>query len=256
MRASSQCYDSGQTDVETEANHRSTESGERSAEVAHAEASKSVGACTDASEEGEKVKRLALLFSFALVGSAQVVLMPSSQPSVRAGGTVTATVTLAGSSATGPGAFQWSWSVPSGWALSNPGGAATGRTVTCGIPTNPICVVWGLTRTPHPNGQAATVQVTVPAATAPGNYTIGIANPVAANVATSPATMAISVASVFTIRVLHKSDLNGDGSLTVEDALAMAQQAVGNAACTDDQNGDGKCDAVDIQIVANAIVGN
>lgn len=202
------------------------------------------------------MRQLALLFVSALAASAQVVIMPSSQPNVKAGGTVTATVTLAGSSATGPGAFQWSWSVPSGWTLSNPGGAATGRTVTCGIPTNPNCVVWGLTRTPHPNGQVATVQITVPAATAPGNYTIGLTNPVAANVASSPATMPISVASAFTIRVLHKSDLNGDGSLTSEDALAMAQQAVGNAACTDDQNADGKCDAVDIQIVANAIVGN
>lgn len=199
---------------------------------------------------------ISLLFAALLTASAwgQVTLTPSAPATARAGATITATVALSGSSSAGPGAMQWAWVVPAGWQMSSPGGAQ--RTLTCAIPVNPLCVVYGLTRAPHPNGQVANVQVAIPPIAAPGTYTIGLSAPVAATVDLAPVAMPISVGAAATIRVLHRSDLNGDGSLTVEDALAMANQAVGNAACTDDQNGDGRCDAVDIQIVATAIVGN
>jgi len=199
------------------------------------------------------LKLTALMLGLWWSAYAQATIRPTGPVQARAGETVTVQVALTGATATGPAAMQFSFAAPTGWTLNNPAGAATGRQLTCALPTAPICTVWMMSNTvPHPNGQVMTVQVAVPTTAAPGNYNLGLTAPIAATLSGSAYTL--TVGSPHTIKVLHKADINSDGALTVDDALAISQQAVGLSSCTADQNADGRCDAIDIQLVVNAIL--
>jgi hypothetical protein len=195
-----------------------------------------------------------MLVIFALIGlaSAQSTVTLTGPATARAGETVALTVNLTGSSAAGPAAMQFTFGVPSNWTLSAPSGSS--RFLNCGFPSSLICAVWAQSRDPHPNGKVMDVQLKLPDVVSPGNYSIALTAPVAANTAVIVGSHSLAVGSPHSIRVLHKADVNGDGNLTLADALMITQQAVGLVSCTADQNGDGKCDAIDIQIVVSAII--
>lgn len=52
-----------------------------------------------------------------------------------------------------------------------------------------------------------------------------------------------------------RCDVNGDGQLTAADADVARLQATGAASCTVDLDGNGRCDAVDVQRVIDAVLG-
>ena len=66
--------------------------------------------------------------------------------------------------------------------------------------------------------------------------------------------MAVSAGPTYSLTILAKADLNGDGAVNSADVSLMANQVTGGT-CSDDQNGDGKCDLLDVLVVVLRALG-
>lgn len=59
----------------------------------------------------------------------------------------------------------------------------------------------------------------------------------------------------YTVNILSKFDLDGDGSTTVDDMTILLDQVLGKAGCASDYNGNGVCDVQDVVLMQRAIQG-
>ena len=166
---------------------------------------------------------------------------------VRPGKTITLDLTLATTAQ--PSGLQWTAGVPAGWtAKATPGATATAaqKTMYCSE-GEALCLVVGMNQTPIAGGVVATYEIGVPAGTPRGLISIPLTGLVAGTGMGDP--IPVSVGTAYSIRVLAKHDLNGDGTTNAADLQLMADQIVGKSACADDQNGDGACDLIDALLV-------
>lgn len=166
---------------------------------------------------------------------------------VRPGKTITLNLTLA--TTTQPSGLQWTAGIPQGWtAKAMPGAVATAaqKAIYCSE-GDALCLVVGLNQTPIAAGVVATFEIGVPAGTPRGLSSIPLTGLVAGTGMGDP--IPVSAGTAYSIRVLAKHDLNGDGTTNAADLQLMADQIVGKSACADDQNGDGACDLIDALLV-------
>ncbi len=187
----------------------------------------------------------AVVFALAAEASAQVTVTITGPSTTRSGETITASVDLSGNAA----ALQFE--VPLGSVVTLGSGAgAAGKQLACANTISSIrCLIFGL----NPNlltGQAAALVF-------PGQTTLGVVTLLATNVVVADPTAqeAAHLVVGLEVTVLSPCDLDSDGSTDVQDVLLIVQQALGNAACSDDMNADGACNIVDVQVLANVALG-
>ena len=157
-----------------------------------------------------------------------------------------ATVTLSVSGTTAVAGVQWQLSTPPtgiGITYTTP---LTSKNIDC-LPTGVKCVVAALNTTTIPAGSSVAIAtITVAANVAPGNIPLTWSGFVAATPTASPATIGTTPPTL-TIKVLKKSDLNGDGTTDLLDYAIAISQVLGTTACTTaDLDGNNVCDVVDV----------
>lgn len=171
----------------------------------------------------------------------------SGPASARPGTTITIPVTLSGG--TGAAALQWTLTMPNSWSASQsigPAATAAGKDrLSCH--STGICLLYGLNQTNIADGIVASYQVQIPPSATPGPVVLPLTDVLAAS--GSGAAVSITAGAAYSVRILARSDIDGDGSTTVSDIALMDAQARGAAACADDQNGDGRCSIYDVVLV-------
>lgn len=187
--------------------------------------------------------KLALIALMGLPLAAQTLTL-TGPATVRPGQSVTLDLTLSGTAA--PVGLQWSLAMPAGMTATPTAGAALGTSKTLHCQT-PICLAVGLNVTPIPTGAVARYAVQVAANTARGLYQMPVTDALAANA--DGEAMTVTLGAAYALRVLARSDLNGDGLTNGADLTLMIDQVLGRTACADDQTGDGKCNLMDVLAV-------
>lgn len=210
------------------------------------------------------------LFAIAAIACAtlhaQVTVSVTGPATARPGATITLNVNAAGTTNTGAAAMQWQLGNPAGFSetvADGPTATAAAKSHTCAAAaTSNFCVVYGLTSAVIGNGVVATYSVTIPATAASGSVSFPLSGVVAANATGTTGLNSVSVpvtlGSPYTLSVLSKTDINGDGKTDVSDLQILVTEIVAAqstpSACVDDQNGDGKCDVLDIVIIVLKIL--
>lgn len=167
---------------------------------------------------------------------------------VRPGQTADVTATLTGTGAVG---LQWFVAIPA------PLGAATATTPVSDKTLHrstdgTINLLVGLNVTPIAPGAVARYALAIPANAPKGIYQMPLTGLLAANADGEAITLTSGAA--YTLRVLARSDLNGDGLTNGVDLTLMIDQVLGRTACADDQTGDVKCNLLDVlAIVRDAL---
>ena len=192
------------------------------------------------------LKLLPLICSGCFLLSAQIpagslsLIGPSG---VRPGKTITLELTLATSAA--PAGLQWSLSSP--LTLPKPevgsAAAAAGKDAYCSDAGT--CLIIGLNTNTIQPGPVAVYSVAIPSGRAPGSIMmLELAGVQAAN--KDGVEIAILAGPPLILSVLPSHDLNEDGVTNMADVTLMLDQVLRRSPCVDDQNGDGKCDLIDV----------
>lgn len=194
------------------------------------------------------MKLLILLISFACSLGAQNTLTLTGPSTTRPGSDVELVLSLAAPEAR-PAGLQWSLELPPNvQAVVAPGAAAVAAEKTLHCTTaGTMCLLVALNDTTIAPGEVARYTLAVPLDAAKGLYQIPLSGLVAGSAAAI--VQPIAAGAAYEIRVLARSDLNGDGATNIIDLNLMLDQVLGRTACTDDQNGDGKCDLIDLLAV-------
>lgn len=201
------------------------------------------------------MKTLLLVLAGCFAAGAQQLTISGPNGAVRAGATVTLTVTLTGSSGQNIAALQGSVANPGGTVTCTAGAAAiaAGKTVACGTVGNAVVfLVYGLNQNVLADGVVAQLQVALPLTAAAGNISEGLTGTLGA----SPAggAVAITAGSPFGLSAVNACSITGDNPTSLADVLAMIAQIYAGTALQNglDLNGDGAVDIIDVQRVANA----
>lgn len=195
-----------------------------------------------------------LLFS-GILYSQTTTFSVSGPANARPGTTVNVSVNASGTTNTGTAAAQWNLDTPAGYtkvATIGTQAEAAGKQITCNAAVV-LCIVYGLNMNVISNGQFASYAVTIPANAPPGPVNIPLSGVVAATPNGTAVTTALG--PTYSILILAKTDIDGNGITNTADVTAMITQIVG-ATCINDQNNDGVCDARDVQLVIKAATGN
>lgn len=177
---------------------------------------------------------------------AQTVISQTGPATVKPGGILTVNLQGQGGTDTGAAAFQWTVAMPSGYtATVQPGPAATAgnKTVQCTADAISVCLLYGVNATVIGNGVLATYTVHVPANATPGPATFTLSGLVGAS--SSGTAISTAAGTPYTVTVVDKRDLNGDGKVDAADVQLMTNQVLAGT-CSDDQTGDGACNLMDV----------
>lgn len=197
---------------------------------------------------------LALLFLMG-VGcvDAQTLTLTPPAGAVRPGDTVTASVSFVSAPSSPAAALQWSLTIPPGEVSAvvwSDGAALTAASkgVTCSERSGRwTCVAAGQNQTPINSGVVATVSMKI------GDSSQATAVNLGPLIAATPAADPLVVTAAGGFPIFSLCDLTGDGRIDTADTLAATFQALAITPCVSaDITRDGKCDAVDVQRVANA----
>ena len=173
------------------------------------------------------------------------------QSSAKPGSQVTVSINYAGTPVAG---LEWSLALPwSSMASAGPAASAAQKSINCaGSSTGNTCLLAGLNTLAMSPGVVATYTTTLP--TTPGLYVLTLSGTLGAQ--TNGAALAVAAGSPFSIAVLSRYDLNGDGVINAADLALAEVQALGQSPCTTaDFNADGKCDITDVQLLVAASQG-
>ena len=164
----------------------------------------------------------------------------------RPGTTVSLSVCIKGGS---PAGIQWTLGYPAnytGTAVAGTEAIAAGKTLACGT-LSEVCLVYGINANLIADGAVATYSIPIPLTATPGLVPIPLTGLVAASVLGDEIPSLEGVP--YSLLVLGKTDLNGDGHTDDADINLMVRQALRLAPCTGDQNGDAKCNLIDVILV-------
>jgi DNA-binding CsgD family transcriptional regulator len=201
---------------------------------------------------------MALLLAASLSAQAPTVSVSGPPGMQKAGSTVTVSANLSGSGTTGIQDVQFT--LPISWAVLTANGSAItglGKTITCDtILASLRCIVDGGASL-LADGQLATFQITIPR-NAGGTLSLAGSNLLAAktDAANNVSGVPVNAGSPFILGITSACDTNLDGVINSADLALVNAQVNGKVACTTgDLDSNGTCDAVDAQIVANAVAG-
>lgn len=201
------------------------------------------------------MKKLLLLATLFLTSglSAQVTLTLTGPATARPGNAVT--VNLTGAMSGSPVALQWTVGLPTGFTATasiGAAGTAAAKTLSCSANAT-LCLEYGLNTTVIGNGTLAAYTVTIPANATPGAGAFPLSGLLAVNAAGTTVTSASGPA--YSLTILSLADINGDGIVNATDVQLMVNQITSGGTCSNDQNGDGKCDLLDVWIVIMRALG-
>lgn len=186
---------------------------------------------------------------FPAQSQAQTTITLTGPASARPGTTVTIETTL--STTAQPSGLQWSLALPSTWTptpAAGPAATAAQKDLYCSVdPVDLLCLLVGLNANPIGSGVVARYTVTLPPATPRGPTPIPLAGLLAADSLGTP--IPVTPGPPYSLLILARHDLNGDGVTNQQDLLLMLDQILRRSPCTDDQNGDGRCDLIDALLV-------
>jgi hypothetical protein len=174
---------------------------------------------------------LCVLIPMAAV--AQPVLSLTGPASVAPGGTATLTLSINGSTGASITALQWA--NPAGVTIGTPaiapGVAATGKALYCG---SNGCVIVGLAAGKVSNaaitdGALASIPITLPASSPLGPMTLHLTGLNAANITGN--SVAATEGTVYSIRVISKCDVTGDGAVDASDMTPIISAITSGASC-------------------------
>jgi hypothetical protein len=198
-----------------------------------------------------KLSILILLIAASAFAQASTTLTLTGPATVRPGSTVQLLLSANGATDTGAAGFQWTINFPSGYtATATPGAAATaaGKTILACTADNSLCLLLGMNTTAIPGGAIANYAVKVPLSAAPSPAPFSLSGLIAVN--PTGDVIPTAAGTPYAPIVLMKQDLNGDGKVDSTDLQIMIDQVIASqsnsARCVDDQNGDGKCDLLDV----------
>lgn len=191
------------------------------------------------------------LFLFALPLIAQV---GPSCPTGTAGQDLICSINAAAGS---PAATQLTIVAPAAWGLPTvtAGGAAIAaqKSGACYFPSN-VCLVWGFNRFVIPAGELLHVVFHIPSNVS-GQFQIGVSNVIESDIGgiqiagiTANPLIAVSVSPS-----VNYCDVDGDGALGTNDALALAAAIGSTPPIAHDLTGDGFTNILDLQSLVNAI---
>lgn len=129
------------------------------------------------------------------------------------------------------------------------GAAATAASKTAVCSTDKtICLVYGINQNNIGNGVIALATIQFPA-TASGVVPLAVTGVIAGD--KIGGNLSAIAGAPLNVTVIPLADINSDGVINLADVTLMHTQAVGDAPCTEDQNGDGFCNVLDVLIVAS-----
>lgn len=195
----------------------------------------------------------ALLASLAFASclQAQVVLTVAGPLTARPGATINLTLSgaMSPTAPTVPTAVQWAFPVPAGYSATAtiaPAAATAGRVLNCNTVTA-ICIEMSTASVaPIPMGPLASYALVVPDNAQPGQVNFGLGGLSAADATGS--TVSATSGTAYSLTILARSDINGDGKTDGADVQAMITQIL-SGTCVSDQNADGKCNVSDAVLV-------
>lgn len=191
---------------------------------------------------------ITMILASSLPGQTLTLTGPAT---ARPGTTIPVTLTLAAPPAS-LAATQWSVGLPAGYTATAVAGAAStaaAKTLYCNS-LSTLCLTVGVNTNLYADGVVATYQVTVPTNASPGQVSIPLTGIIGA--ALNGGSTGLGAGVPFAFAVLAATDLNGDGKTDALDLQLMIQEIlVGPIA--HDQNGDGVADVKDAQTVARAV---
>ncbi len=194
------------------------------------------------------MKLIALFLTLTLTALAQTTITLSGPVSVRPGQSVEIVTTL--STTALPAGLQWSMSVPAPLSVTS---AMTGTSSVAAEKTlyqsddGITHILVGMNINSIAPGPVAKHTISVPASASKGSYSIQLSGLVAGDA--NGDEIVLTTGTNYSLLVLAKTDLNGDGTTNVSDLGIMLNQVFGLVACTDDMNGDNKCNIRDILII-------
>ena len=200
--------------------------------------------------------RLLLIALLALPLTAQQATLTMTGPAtVRPGATINANLSLSspGSNLAG---LQWSVSLPVGYTATASAGAAStaaGKTLYCN-PAASLCLTVGVNQSLYAAGVVATYQIAIPSSAPAGSVTIPLSGLVAASL--DAQNIPITAGPTYSVTVLSRFDLNGDGAVNIQDLIYWLQRRFAMTSTLDeDLNGDGQYNVLDAQAIARAVSG-
>jgi len=198
---------------------------------------------------------LSIFLSFSAMMLAQSTLTLTGPATAKQGSTITLSLNSAGVTASGPVGVQWTLTPPSGFTvtLANAGVAsvAASKQIACNA-AKLLCLIYGLNQNVIADGQVASLIIPIPVSATPGPASFALSGLFAGD--KTGASMTITSGPTYSIIVLSRADINGDGIIDPTDVALMVGQVKENS-CVDDPNGDGACNLFDVLYVINRALG-
>lgn len=195
---------------------------------------------------------LAVLLFAASAFAQGATLTLAGPATAKAGQTISLTLSVAGASGasnSGTAGLQWGITLPPGYTANVAAGAvatAASKVPSC-TADGSFCLLTGMNAALIGNGVAASISLKIPASAA-GAVPLPLVKMLGVDAAGVNVAMTSGVA--YTLAIIDRRDLNGDTKVDAADVLVMTNQVIASqanpAACVDDQNGDSKCDLVDV----------
>jgi len=195
---------------------------------------------------------LSALFSLPLWAQSATLNLSCSN-NVRAGSTLTCSITLSGGSL--PAGLQWTLatSSPVGAVIVTPAAAVISAQKNFLCNAANMCLLTGINANQIADGALANLSIPIPAGSGNRQMTLNLSATIGASLlgtalsATANPPVSVSVSS--------GCDINGDGQINAADVTAQQNGLLATPQTSSDLNSDGKSDVVDVQIVINAARG-
>jgi hypothetical protein len=198
------------------------------------------------------MKRLPIIFVFAVTSFAQQLSITGPAGAIHAGSAATLSVSLTGSAGLSIAGLQWTIANPGGAVTCAAGAASTAASKTVACQTNGTTttfVVYGINSTTLSDGVVASIAVALPISTQSGTTSELIATPLAANL--SGEFQTITAGAAFSLATVSACNVTGDATTSTADIAAeLTDILIGSGGV--DLNGDGAVNILDLIRIVTA----